>query len=113
VATCPSNTYYKNDSSPYCVIRCPDNYYANPLDKNCKLGGTCPTSPIRYFADDTTNMCVQFCPNNTFADITTGRCLVYCSSTYFADKTTWRCVQNCPTNYYRSNVTKSCLLICT
>lgn len=112
VATCPVGTVYMNTSTPTCLSRCPDNYYQDPISNNCKVGGTCPSSPVKYFADDTTNKCVKTCPNNTFADIT-GRCLIFCSSGYFADSTTWKCVLDCPFNYYRSNVTKSCLLKCT
>ena len=113
VTACPVGTFYKNDSTPKCVSRCPDNYYGYPVDRNCKLGGSCPTSPVRYFADETTNLCVVYCPVNTFADNSTGRCLVFCSSNYYADPTTWQCVQTCPLDYYRSNITQSCLQKCT
>lgn len=91
------------------MIRCNNNFYANPINKNCVLGGSCPITPTRYFADDKSNLCVLNCSINTFSDISSGRCLVFCSNTYYADRTTWSCVQNCPANYYRSNITRSCL----
>lgn len=45
-------------SSPKCTLRCPSNYYANPVNKICVAGGACPTTPAKYFSDDTTNLCV-------------------------------------------------------
>ena len=81
-----------NTSVPACLSRCPDNYYQDPISNNCKVGSTCPASPVAYFADDTTNKCVKTCPNNTFADSSTRRCLIFCSSGFFADSTTWKCV---------------------
>lgn len=99
---------------PNCTTRCPNNYYANPNDRKCVAGGSCPTSPQRYFSDDTTNLCVLRCPVNYFADSFTGRCLVYCSTNYFGDDSTGIgiCVSECPINYYRDNTTRRCLRVC-
>ena len=86
VAICPANTYYSNTSTtvPLCVTKCPSNYYAYPIDRVCYEGGSCPTSPVRYFADDTTSLCVNSCPSGYYSDNSTGRCLIYCSSSTFA-----------------------------
>lgn len=85
-------------STPNCTTRCPNNYYANPVNRVCVVGGTCPTSPGPYFSDDTTNLCVLRCPANYFADIASGRCLVYCSNNYWGDDSSGIgiCVQICP-----------------
>ena len=114
VTTCPADTYYMEGSRPNCTERCPQNFYGSPIDKKCKEGNLCPTSPIRYYADDTSNLCVEKCPTGYYSDTTTNRCLVFCSSGYFADDTsgTGRCVQNCPDEYFRDNSTRSCLRKC-
>lgn len=62
VETCPSDTYSMPGSRPNCTYQCPQNYYASPLDRICKVATSCPTTPVRYFADDTTNLCVINCP---------------------------------------------------
>jgi len=113
VTTCPTGTYYVNISVPICVTACPANYYAYPINRLCYVGGSCPTSPVRYFSDDTTGLCVTTCPNGYFADNSTGRCLIYCSSNFFADQSTKTCVINCPVGYFRSVVTRSCVRSCT
>jgi hypothetical protein len=58
-----------------CTSRCPSNYYGYPIDQTCYAGGSCPTTPVPYYADDTKNLCVITCSNNTFADAN-GRCLI-------------------------------------
>ncbi len=53
-------TYYQvYASTRLCVSRCYPNYYAD-LDKVCvnALGG-CPTTPVMYYGDDLSNLCVQ------------------------------------------------------
>ena len=84
VTTCPSDTYYASVTVPLCVTKCPSNYYAYPIDRKCYAGGSCPTTPVAYFADDTTSTCVTTCPSGYFKDTATGRCLIYCSSGSFA-----------------------------
>jgi hypothetical protein len=113
VSTCPNNTYYVNASIPICVTICPANYYAYPINRRCYSGGSCPTTPVAYFADDTTNLCVLSCPSGYFADTFTGRCLIYCSSGFFAYAANKSCVSNCPAGEYRSSVTRSCVRNCT
>lgn len=80
MATCPVGTLYANVTVPLCVTICPANYYASPIDRVCYIGGSCPTTPVRYYADDTTGKCVTSCPSGYFADSTNGRCVIYCSS---------------------------------
>lgn len=85
-------------TTPNCTARCPNNHYANPTNRKCVAGGTCPSTPIPYFSDDTTNLCVANCPANYFADSTTRRCLVYCSNGTFGDDSSGVgiCVLVCP-----------------
>lgn len=99
---------------PNCTDRCPSNYYGSPVDRMCEAGGSCPTSPVIYYADDTTNLCVEECPDGYFADSHTGRCLVYCSDDYFGDDSSGVgvCVQDCPEDYYRDEITRRCLRVC-
>lgn len=74
------------------------NFYANPNTRQCLVGGTCPATPVRLFADDVTNLCVERCPANYFSDAATGRCLVFCSVGFYAAgvEGTGRCVEDCP-----------------
>ena len=95
ITTCPIDTYYANVTVPLCVTKCPSDYYAYPIDRQCYAGGSCPTSPVRYFADDTTTECVSSCPSGYFADNSTGRCLRYCSSGTYAQHSDGTCVSTC------------------
>lgn len=114
VIECPVGTYYMDGTKPNCTARCPTNYYGHPTNRTCMQGGTCPTTSVPFYADDTTNLCVMNCPANYFADTTTGRCLVYCSNNYFGDSSSGVgiCVLTCPDTYYRDNVTRKCLRVC-
>mgnify|MGYP000412752396 CR=1 FL=1 len=107
VQTCPSSTYYANVTVPLCVTKCPSNYYAYPIDRKCYQGGSCPTSPVAYYADDTTSLCVLDCPVGYFSDSTTGRCLIYCSSGFFANEASRACLATCPSGYYNYDLLKS------
>ena len=102
VTTCPNNTYYDTTTINatlirVCVDRCGANQYAYPIDRQCYTGGSCPTSPVRYYSDDTTNLCVISCPNNYYADNSTGRCLIYCSIGFYASTQSRTCVSTCIT----------------
>lgn len=60
VTTCPVGTYYQiYGLARLCVSKCYPNYYAN-LEKVCvnALGG-CPITPVMYYGDDLSNLCVQ------------------------------------------------------
>ena len=48
-------------TKPNCTSKCPQNYYADPIDRTCKVATDCPTTPVRYYADDTTRTCEE-CP---------------------------------------------------
>ena len=72
-------------TKPNCTSKCPQNYYADPIDRTCKVATDCPTTPVRYYADDTTNLCVTDCPPNYYTDPASSRCVVFCSINYFSD----------------------------
>lgn len=55
---CPIESYYQIDGSERtCVDTCYPNYYAD-LNRTCVAASSCPSSPIPYFADDSTGKCV-------------------------------------------------------
>lgn len=118
VTTCPVGTYYQvYGSARLCVSRCYPNYYAG-LDRVCvnALGG-CPTTPVMYYGDDLSNLCVQECPYNssTYAEDSTQKCVFFCTLGTFADTISKRCLAECPRGpprYYGSNISRQCHLKC-
>jgi hypothetical protein len=59
VATCPYNTYYQiYGTARLCTSRCYPNYYAN-LQRVCVAAADCPETPVMYYGDDLSNMCVE------------------------------------------------------
>ena len=70
VETCPTGTYYQvSGSHRVCTSRCYANYYAN-LQGVCVAAMSCPATPVPYYGDDTTNLCVTECPydKGTYAE---------------------------------------------
>jgi hypothetical protein len=69
-----------------------------------------PTNLITYFADPTTQTCVQVCPNGYFAD---GRVCSQTCSVYYAYNITHTCEQNCPMPDFADSNLKACVLTCS
>ena len=64
---CQYGTFYQVSASHrLCVDRCYPNTYAD-LDNVCVAATDCPDTPIMYYGDDSNNLCVEDCPNDTFA----------------------------------------------
>jgi hypothetical protein len=58
VNVCPIDTYYMVYSSiRLCVDICYPNYYAD-VSRTCVSATSCPSSPVAYFGDDSTGLCV-------------------------------------------------------
>lgn len=55
-----------------------------------------PVDGVLYFADDTTQTCVQKCPLNRWADMTDKVCRSICRAGEFRDLNTQVCVTICP-----------------
>lgn len=111
VDTCPVSTYYQvYGSARLCTSRCYPNYYAD-LSKVCVSALSCPSSPVMYYGDDLTNLCVRECPIDgyTFAEDSTQMCVFFCTLGTFADSISRRCLGTCPVGppkYYGSNITR-------
>lgn len=59
VDTCPTASYYQiSGSERICTERCYPNYYAD-LSDECVTATNCPSSPVLYYGDDSTNLCVE------------------------------------------------------
>lgn len=87
VSTCPVNTYYQiYGLARICVARCYPNYYAD-LNRTCVAAASCPTSPVFYYGDDSTNLCVKNCPAGLgyYAEPATHKCVYFCTLGTFGD----------------------------
>lgn len=84
-----------NPSSMYCVANCPNGTFAEPLRQICI--GTCAGSPS-YYGYSLNNTCLLVCPSAFYADNSTRMCVMFCPQTtlQFADNTTNLCVSQCP-----------------
>jgi hypothetical protein len=59
VIDCPVGTYYMVfNLERLCVEDCYPNFYANPSGV-CVAATSCPSTPVAYFGDDSTGICVQ------------------------------------------------------
>lgn len=67
------------------------------------ISGT-STCPPNYFADITTQLCVQKCPmkQDLYANQENKKCSTSCPYNYLKDNSTMKCVSICPKypNYY-------------
>lgn len=56
---CPLNTYYMvYNLIRLCVSICYPNFYANS-SKYCVAATSCPSTPVAFFGDDSTGLCVK------------------------------------------------------
>jgi hypothetical protein len=96
VTTCPVGTYYQvNGTLTICVNKCYPNFYAN-ISKFCVAASACPVTPVKYFGDDSTGMCVVSCPQSagTYAEVSSSKCVYLCSLGTYADPTSLKCVSS-------------------
>ena len=73
VSTCL--TGFSNPRTGQCIQVCTAGYYG--YNKICYTG--CPIANPTVYADDSTNLCKQTCPDGTFADPSTKKCENVCS----------------------------------
>lgn len=80
MSECPTGQFYQVvNTLRICTDRCYPNYYAD-IEDICVIATSCPSSPVQFYGDDLTAMCVQECPynSNTFAEETSRKCVHYC-----------------------------------
>lgn len=60
VSNCSVDTYFMayNTTDRRCVKVCYPNFYAN-LSRVCVAATSCPSSPVSYYGDDSTGLCVK------------------------------------------------------
>lgn len=99
--------YFKSLSQHSCV-KCPPNCLTCFALLNCTscLSGlflhegecieSCPTFPVRYYANVLSSACVWECPTPYFGFNGTGRCELNCPERYYNDITDNSC-KSCPT----------------
>lgn len=79
VAKCSVDPVFYGDRASWkCVPECPTYSYGNPLNQECEpngLGGV-STCPDDHFADSTTQLCVEVCPEieDLYGDPVTRHC---------------------------------------
>lgn len=98
-------TLYADIKSRRCRYRCPS---AHGQASDSLLYGT--------FGDNTTNTCVQRCPDGSFGDpsIYYRPCVAVCTANSFGDELTNRCVSTCPASppFFGDTTSWKCVKIC-
>lgn len=108
VGTCL--TGYSNIRTKQCIGTCTSGFYG--YNRVCYE--ECPrVSPI-VFADNTTHLCVETCPDGTYGDLFSLKCVKICpiSRGTFADTGTKRCVGQCPGSQYANPANRKCVSTC-
>jgi hypothetical protein len=151
VDLCPeSMNYFGDPSTRLCTTKCPFlnsslfnstaniNLTAGRLFADYKTRICVYTCPLDFglqgtFGDNSTNTCVERCPNNTYGDAKTANrfCVAMCTGGAFADPYTmlcvdvcpaspplygydgnWTCVQRCPSGLWADDTTRTCVSDC-
>lgn len=117
VIVCPSlpSTFGLNTTNQ-CVSQCPYPLYGDQTN-NRTCVAVCPSmSPLGYFAQNISRICVAVCINGTWGYQSSRECVenaFYCQAQW-ADNTTNLCVTTCPSTAgtFADPTTKFCVSLC-